>query len=155
MKRYLPDRPFPPYKFLPGKHPHPNKEGGYRFQEKEPECSPIEKYDPLTNEDYLYSLDLFNHGYYWEAHVWWEAMWNAHNRQGPMADLLKGLIKLAAAGVKEELGQTEASRGHQDRALELLVTALNQLPEDLPIGPELDLKNYIKKVHGNNDIPLI
>ena len=45
-------------------------------------------------------VELFNAGYYWEAHEAWEALWHAAGRRGPTADLLKGLIKLAAAGVK-------------------------------------------------------
>lgn len=43
---------------------------------------------------------MFNHGYYWEAHEAWEAVWHAAGRKGLVADYLKGLIKLAAAGVK-------------------------------------------------------
>lgn len=76
--------------------------------------------DPRSNEDYLYGLDLFNHGYFWESHVWWEALWNEAGRKGELADFLKGLIKLAAGGVKINLSQEEVSIGHIDRALELL-----------------------------------
>lgn len=72
------------------------------------------------NEGYLYGLDLFNHGYYWESHVWWEALWNEAGRKGEMADFLKALIKLGAGGVKLALSQESVSRGHIERALELL-----------------------------------
>ena len=43
---------------------------------------------------------MFNHGFYWEAHEAWEALWQAIERKGRRAKLLKGLIKLAACGVK-------------------------------------------------------
>ena len=49
---------------------------------------------------YLRGVELFNAGYYWEAHESWEALWHAHGRRGPTAGVLQGLIKLAAAGVK-------------------------------------------------------
>lgn len=72
------------------------------------------------NEGYLYGIDLFNNGYYWESHVWWEALWNEAGRKGEMADFLKGLIKLGAGGVKMALSQENISQGHIDRAVELL-----------------------------------
>ena len=50
-------------------------------------------------------IALFNAGYYWEAHEAWEGLWHAHGRDGPTADVLKGLIKLAAAGVKVREGR--------------------------------------------------
>src|SRR5260370_41482327 len=68
---------------------------------------------------YLRGVDLFNHGYYWEAHEAWEALWHACHRSGATADFLKGLIKLAAAGVKARQRVPEGVRGHARRAAEL------------------------------------
>ena len=67
----------------------------------------------------LFGIDLFNAGYYWESHVAWESLWLAAGRQGPVADLLKGLIKLAAAGVKALEGKPEGVKSHSGRAAEL------------------------------------
>jgi predicted metal-dependent hydrolase len=64
-------------------------------------------------------MDLFNHGYYWEAHEAWESLWHAAGRTGPVADFLKGLIKLAAAGVKVAEGNQDGARSHAKRAAEL------------------------------------
>src|SRR5207248_11542283 len=47
-----------------------------------------------------FGIDLFNHGYYWEAHEVWEGLWHACGRAGILGDMLKGLIQLTAAGVK-------------------------------------------------------
>ena len=69
---------------------------------------------------YLWGVDLFNHGFYWEAHEAWEGVWHAHRRTGPVADFLKGLIKLAAAGVKAREGRADGVRRHAARADELL-----------------------------------
>jgi predicted metal-dependent hydrolase len=68
----------------------------------------------------LYGIDLFNHGYYWEAHEVWEGLWHACGRKGQTADFLKGLIKLAAAGVKVREGKPQGVRSHATRAEALL-----------------------------------
>jgi hypothetical protein len=49
--------------------------------------------------DYLYGIDLFNHGFYWEAHEAWEGLWVACGRSGATATYLQALITLAAAGL--------------------------------------------------------
>jgi predicted metal-dependent hydrolase len=69
--------------------------------------------------DYLYGVDLFNHGYYWEAHEVWEGLWHACGRGGTTGRFLKGLIRLAAAGVKAREMRTEGVRNHARRAAEL------------------------------------
>jgi len=69
--------------------------------------------------EYLFGLDLFNHGYYWEAHEVWEGLWHACGRAGTTAAFLKGLIKLAAAGVKVKEGVARGVLDHARRAAEL------------------------------------
>lgn len=117
--RFIPDWPFPPYIFTPGINAHPEKEGGY-MHGKKLISEPIDPLHPLQNQYFAYALDLFNYHYYWESHVYFEVLWNLHGRQGPIADFLKGMIKLGAAGVKFNLGQDEAANGHILRAQELL-----------------------------------
>ena len=88
----------------------------------------VEALDSLgipSNPDFAYAVDLFNNGYYWESHVWWEELWHLAGRKGPIADLLKALIKFAAAGVKMELGQKPPAIGHIERGLELIEALLN------------------------------
>lgn len=118
-KRYLPGRSFPSYIFVPGENPHPKKSGGHMEGEKDPVSPPLDPHSPGESDFFRYSLDLFNHGYYWEAHVYLESLWNAHERKGPVSDFLKALIKLSAAGVKINLKQNQSAREHLDRALEL------------------------------------
>lgn len=115
---------FPPYKFIPGKAPHPEKEGGY-LKGKSIEVEELNDRNYSKNTYYLYAIDLFNYGYYWESHVYWEALWNAAGRKGETADFLKGLIKIAAALVKRDLNSSAAFEGHLERAIELL-TPINQ-----------------------------
>lgn len=113
---------FPPYTYVPGQTPHPvSDSGGHRFG-REPEQPAAIDFSPDRWQgcrEYLYGVDLFNHGYYWEAHEAWEALWNAAGRSGPTADLLKALIKLAAAGVKTRAASSAGRRRHCRRAAEL------------------------------------
>lgn len=71
--------------------------------------------------EYLRAVDLFNHGYYWEAHETWEQLWIAAGRSGVAADFLKGLIKLAAAGVKVREGNAAGAQRHLTRASQLFL----------------------------------
>ena len=73
----------------------------------------------LACRAYLYGIDLFNHGYYWESHESWEGLWHACGRTGILADFLKGLIQLAAAGVKHREGRPQGVRSHARRAADL------------------------------------
>ncbi len=118
--RLLPDEPFPPYAFVPGLTPHPVSDPrGHRYGAP-PELP--ERLDPdrwYESRCYLRGLDLFNHGYYWESHVALEQLWLGAGRSGDLAQFLKGLIKLAAAGVKHNAGQPEGVRSHACRARQL------------------------------------
>ena len=101
IPRLVPEVPLPPYAFVPGRTPHPISDPhGHSFGLK-PTVPPefnLENWD--TSKAYLFAFDLFNAGFYWESHEQWESLWHACGRTGPAADFLKGLIKLAAAGVK-------------------------------------------------------
>ena len=101
IPRLVPEKPFPPYTFVPGFFPHPaNDPEGHSYGIEAEECEEFDPNEWRSCQTYLYAIDLFNHGYYWEAHETWETLWNACGRHGIAADFLKGLIKLAAAGVK-------------------------------------------------------
>jgi hypothetical protein len=92
---------------------------------------------------YLRAIDLFNHGYYWEAHEVWEGLWHACGRSGQAATLLKGLIRLAAAGVKVRQGRPEGVRSHARRAEELFRELLGQLEPGPPRFLGLSLPELI------------
>jgi hypothetical protein len=118
--RYLPDLPLPPYTHVPSRTPHPISDPrGHSFGQTPERPAPP---DPKNWQDcriYLRGLDLFNHGYYWEAHEVWESLWHGCGRRGRTADFLKGLIKLAAAGVKVREGQRRGVVDHARAAAEL------------------------------------
>jgi predicted metal-dependent hydrolase len=118
--RYVPDRPLPPYTYVPGRSPHPVSDpAGHQFGKapEAPDTLDVEQWH--SNSTYLYGIDLFNHGYYWEAHEAWESLWRHCGCKGTTADFLKALIHLAAAGVKHLVGIPAGLKSHTRRASEL------------------------------------
>ncbi len=130
IPRYIPHRAFPAYTFVPGCSAHPTHDPlGHSYKRIEEE---IEAPNPLQwqrSEHYLYGIDLFNHGYYWEAHEVWEGLWNADGRIGLPSDFLKGLIKLAAAGVKVREGVPCGVKTHAQGAANLFAAIYRKFDE--------------------------
>lgn len=117
IPRYVPQDPFPPYAFIGGYSPHPFKhpEGhSYGMEISLPPAPDPKRWSECI--DYLRGIDLFNHGYYWEAHEVWEGLWQACGKRGTLATFLRGLIKLAAAGVKVRQRRSKGVRIHSRRA---------------------------------------
>ncbi len=129
MLRLCPDRRLPPYSYVPGRLPHPVSDpaghsyGLHAISPGEVQQGPVASVSLVSGwqacSDYLFGIDLFNHGFYWEAHETWEQVWIACGRSGREADFLKGLIKLAAAGVKLREGRPIGVQRHAARAREL------------------------------------
>jgi hypothetical protein len=119
--RLAPEFPLPPYAYVTGRFPHPTRDrAGHSHGHAPPAPAPLVPERWRDSREYLFGCDLFNHGYYWEAHETWEGLWQAAGRKGVTADFLKGLIKLAAAGVKAREGRPQGVRRHAKRAIELL-----------------------------------
>jgi predicted metal-dependent hydrolase len=116
--RWLPQKSLPPYAYLPGKNPHPVRDPTGHSYHVEP--IPVAAEASLSSEGFLWGLDLFNHGYYWEAHEAWEGLWQVADRDGPLRVLFKGLILLSAAGVKIRERKNAAAARHAKRAAALL-----------------------------------
>ena len=121
--RYAPAIGFPPYSYVPGHDvPHPvNDPAGHLYAAREPVHQlPIDAATLTDNTRWLHALDLFNAGFYWEAHETWEGFWHAFGRTSPEAKFIQGLIHLAAACVKIREGKPVGVSRHTKRARELL-----------------------------------
>jgi predicted metal-dependent hydrolase len=128
----------PPYSYVPGhEHPHPVTDpNGHLHGRSHRVPIPSETLARLPSEPasrslalaallaknpgWLFALELFNGGFYWEAHEAWESFWHALGRTTPEARLAQGLIHLAAACVKIREGKPEGVKRHANRARELL-----------------------------------
>jgi hypothetical protein len=116
------DTPMPPYAYVPrGPWPHPTSDpAGHSAGQQHVPARAIEDDHWADAPEYLRGVALFNAGYYWEAHESWESLWHAHGRRGPTADLLRALIKLAAAGLKVREGRLAGVVTHAQRARALV-----------------------------------
>ena len=136
--RLAPEETFPPYSYVTGRFPHPTRDPrGHSFGHV---AAPAPAIDPerwADSREYLFGCDLFNHGYYWEAHELWESSWQACGRTGTTANLLKGLIKLAAAGVKAREGRAVGVQRHATRAAELFGSVMSDTGSDHYLGLNL------------------
>ncbi len=136
------ERPFPPYAFLPGRDPHPTRDPQGHSYSDAPEA-PIPYRVPeewAANEAYLYGVDLYNHGYLWEAHEAWEGLWHASKGDAVQAEFLQGLIQCAAACLKIPMGQPRGTERLAEQGLGRLEQVLRA------VGPEymgLDLAGFL------------
>jgi hypothetical protein len=105
--RYCPNRSLPPYRFVPGLHPHPTRNpAGHSFGHAAP-LHGARDWDPTawrTLDDWLAGVDRFNAFYFWEAHEAWESLWAAAPRHSRPARTVQALIQIAAALLKIHVG---------------------------------------------------
>ena len=152
--RYLPDQPLPSYTYIPGRSPHPISDpAGHQFGQppEPPDSLDVDHWQ--ANRAYRYGIDLFNHGYYWEAHEAWEGLWHQCGRKGTTADFLKALIHLAAAGVKHLAGTPRGVQSHGQRAAELLRGVVESLAADCFLGLWLTKLIALAEAIGNDGWP--
>ena len=99
---------FPPYRYVPGIHPHPtNSSEGHSYGEEDVDHNKWDSNLWKANEDYLFGIDLYNYHYYWEAHEAWEGLWIASVRNSSEHRFLQGLIKVGAALLKIRMAEYE------------------------------------------------
>jgi hypothetical protein len=146
--------PLPPYAYVPGSRwPHPTRSPeGHLFGTEHPTVHPIDQDRWESSSEYKRGIDLFNAGYYWEAHEAWEGLWHAQGRRVPTAEVLQGLIKLAAAGLKVREGRPGGVRTHACRAAVLFARAREKAGQ-YQLG--LDLEEWIDRALAVSESPPI
>lgn len=106
LPRYAPERRFPPYRYVPGLHPHPVRDPAGHSYDPRRSVGRQADWDPLswrTLREWTWGIDLFNAFYFWEAHEAWEGLWAVKQRTSAPAMTLQGLIQVAAALLKVHL----------------------------------------------------
>jgi hypothetical protein len=112
-------RPFPPYRYIPGRAPHPTRDPDGHSHGHGP--APLEYFSAdewRTCPEYLYGIDLFNHRYWWEAHEALEQCWVAAGRDTKIGLFLQGLIQIAVACLKHEQGFEDVARRMAEEGIE-------------------------------------
>jgi len=119
--RYVPDRPLPAHAYIPGVNHRP----------PEVEAAP-------RDDDFLFGCDLYNHGFFWEAHEQWEALWH-RLRKGTCERLfVQGLIQVSAAHLKRSMGKHAAA----SRLLELGLEKITQAARLPGQQPAVDARRF-------------
>ena len=133
---FLPDLPLPERAYLPGQNtrsaidppPLTTSDGDHRLAE-----------DPC----FLRGVDLFNHGFYYEAHEAWEQIWINLQKETPQRRLFNGLIQVSASLLKLRLGQPVPALGLWKRACRHLEAATDRLGHS-PFG--FDLVEWLTQI---------
>lgn len=110
--RLVPDLPLPATAYCPGHGARPAGEAD--AAEPAPGAD-----DWHRSRGYLRGLDLFNHGFPWEAHEVWEGLWHDARRRPERrreAAMLRGLIQLAAVRVLVRDGRGRGAERVAERA---------------------------------------
>lgn len=117
-------RALPPYRFIPGRFPHPTAHpDGHSYRAPGTyvhEAEPVAADAWLNSEAYLYACDLYNLGFWWEAHEAWEEIWQVTDKRGKQGHFLQGLIQVSACHLKLFVG-------HMDGVRRLLATSMEHL----------------------------
>jgi predicted metal-dependent hydrolase len=137
------EEPLPPYTYTPGVTPHPISDPAGHSYGHRPDAVTLDAKRLFESPPFRRGVQLFRNGYYWEAHEEWESVWHAVGRRGADADLLKGLIRLAAAGVKAREGNSDGVMRHARRAAELLTSARQATVQD----PSIELRILVTLAH--------
>ena len=109
--------PLPRYRFVPGRSPHPRRDRqGHSYGRPEPKAARVEASAWRSSRAYLFGIDLYNLGYFWESHEAFEALWNAADRASPEKQFFQAIIQLAASNLKFFMGAESAGRALAERA---------------------------------------
>lgn len=105
--------PFPAYRYLPfvAGIPHPRRDPeGHSYDNEEEYLARFAADDWRNCQPYLYSIDLFNYGYWWEAHETWEVVWLAARQETLTGNFVQGLIQVAAAQLKRFIDEPRGAQ---------------------------------------------
>ncbi len=142
--RLLPSTELPKYTYIPGAGlPHPFRDPrGHSHNRKSPAPLALEADTWAENRSYLWAIDLFNLGYYWEAHEEWERLLRSTGNETTCGRYLKGLIKLAAAGVKVRENSLHGVRRHAASAGEVFADVAAEVSGEFLCGLEFTKLQY-------------
>ncbi len=129
----------PEYTYIPGSStPHPIRHpSGHSYGRKNRSVKPLAAETWQENRSFLLAIDLFNHGYYWEAHEEWDRLLRASGNETIVGRFLKGLVKMAAAGVKVREHSIHGVRRHAASAGEVFADVAAETDDERFCGLEL------------------
>ncbi len=129
----------PNYTYIPGSStPHPVRHPqGHSHGRKNRTVKPLAAEAWQENRSFLLAIDYFNHGYYWEAHEEWDRLLKASGIDTLVGKFLKGLVKMAAAGVKVREHSIHGVRRHAASAGEVFADVAAEIDDERYCGLDL------------------
>ena len=130
--------PLPLKKYIPGKGIHPKKDPK-SFRVFQIEFSDA-KFNPTqweNSDKYLYAIDLFNYGYWWEAHEILELLWIETGRSTDTAKFFQGLIQIAAALLRNN---------HSSEIPPILTKAFDNISKQTGVFMGIDIEVFINDI---------
>lgn len=144
MVRLLPSTELPAYTHVPGTDtPHPYRDPrGHSYQRKHPVPKALTPENWAENRSYLLAIDNFNYGFYWEAHEEWERLLRSSGIDTLCGKFLKGLVKLAAAGLKVREHSIHGVRRHAASAGEVFADVAAEVDAECFCGLRFTLLQF-------------
>ncbi len=138
ITRMMPSVDLPDYTFIPGSGtPHPVRDPqGHSYGQKRTSPKSLTDENWRDNRAFLMGIDYFNMGYYWEAQDEWERLIKSSGSDSVIGRFLKGLVKMAAAGVKVREGSIHGVRRHAASAGEVFADVAAEVDRDFFCGLE-------------------
>ena len=147
------DTPFPAYRFVPGRNPHPTTDPrGHSYQEPGSISESISLMLPTEwaqSLDYLYGCDLYNHAYWLEAHEAWEGLWQLTDKTGIQGRFLQGLIQASACHLKRFVRQAKGVERLRRTSLGYLRAVVDHTTDATFMG--LNLAAFVRDFEAYND----
>jgi hypothetical protein len=153
---YGPGRELPPYRYVPGLHPHPiNHPRGHSFRLAARPHPPWKPDEWPRLAPYLRGVDLFNRFYFWEAHEAWETLWKSEPQTTRARDFVQGLIQVSAALLKLHMGQPRSVERLWRDAAAHLAPLRDRVWMGLPVERlAKDMDSYLAPV-SQGDLPAL
>jgi hypothetical protein len=144
-------RPLPPYPFVPGETGRPARDPGEAPRDERTAAGGSWRPEEWRElESWLWAIDLFNHGYWWECHEALEGLWLAAGRTTPPARFVQSLVHLSAACLNDRRGHGDASRRQAARAVRGLRAARALGPLVMGVEPAALAESVVRAFSGDS-----
>ncbi|HJR52786.1 MAG TPA: DUF309 domain-containing protein [Gemmatimonadota bacterium] len=105
-------------------------------------------------EEWLWAVDLFNEGYWWESHEALEALWHAAGKTTAPARYVQSLVHLSAACLNRRRGHLAASARQAARAVRGLRAARDEGGILMGIDIERLIRDVERSFESDTGLPI-
>jgi uncharacterized protein len=141
-------KPFPKYRFVPGRFPHPRRNpDGHSYGHPEPLVREFSASTWLNSDIYLYGVDLYNFAFWWECHEQWEAIWKFNGPDSYEGRFLQGMVQVAAANLRKFMGSHDSGAALAQKG----ISRLRDFEDDVFLG--VNVVTFIESTERHFSLP--